>query len=144
MSKGNSGLFSKSTANATLLLAITYKAINNMISNTKGGNRKSMAVGAYDSKTGRIATAFAGNIPDKIHPELLKRAKEIGGIVSKGLTDRNTVGVCAEFHAINSLLLSGSNLSDIRLTKAIRPRTGKIQPFCANCLKMFADIIKLS
>ncbi len=142
MSKGRSGLFPNTTANGKILRATTYKAIHNMIANTKGGSRKSMAVGAYDIKTGKIATTFAGEIPTKIHPELIARANKIGGVGTKGLSTKNTVGVCAEFHAVNSLLLSGSNIKDIKLTHAIRPRTGKGQPFCANCKKMFSDLIK--
>lgn len=142
MSKGRSGLFPNSTANDKILRATTYKAIHAMIENTKGGKGRSMAVGAYDKKTGTIATAFAGKIPDKIHPELIKRADKIGGIGSKGVSTKNTVGVCAEFHVVNSLLLSGSKISDIKLTHAIRPRTGKGRPYCANCKKMFSDLIK--
>lgn len=64
------------------------------------------------------------------------------GIGTHGLTSRNTVGVCAEFHVVNSLLLSGCKWSDIRLTPAIRPRTGEIMPYCNNCLAMFGDLIE--
>lgn len=142
MSKGRSGLFPKSNANAKMLRALTYQAIHNMIMNTRGGSGRSMAVGAYDLKTGKIATAFAGEIPTQIHPELIKRAEQIGGIGSKGITSKNTVGVCAEFQAVNSLLLNGSNISDIKLTHAIRPRTGKGRPYCPNCKTMFSDLIK--
>lgn len=141
MSKGRSGLFPNSTANAKVLRAITYRAIHDMIINTKGGKNKSMAIGAYDIKTGEIVTAFAGSIPKTIHPELIKRAIKIGGIGSKGLSTKNTVGVCAEFQVVNALLLSGSNISDIKLTHAIRPRTGKGRPYCTNCKQMFSDLI---
>ena len=71
MSKGRSGLFPNSIANAKMLRETTYRAIHSMIENTKGGKRKSMAIGAYDIKTGKIVTSFAGNIPKKIHPELV-------------------------------------------------------------------------
>ena len=141
MSKGRSGLFPKSRSNDKILRATTYKAIHAMIVNTKGGKGRSMAVGAYDTRTGKIATAFAGTIPETIHPELLKRAEKIGGIGSKGLSDKKIVGVCAEFQAVNALLLSGSKLSDIKLTHAIRPRTGKGRPYCINCKTMFSDLI---
>ncbi len=103
-----------------------------------------MAVGAYDEKTGKIAAAFAGDIPKTIHPDLLKLAKQIGGVGSLGVTGRNIVGVCAEFHVINDMLLSGSKLEDIRLTRAIRPRTGKFMPYCDNCHAMFSEIIERS
>ncbi len=141
MSKSRSGLFPRSTANAKMLRAAAYKAIHGMIAKTKGGRGKAMAIGAYDVKTGKIVTSFAGNIPSKIHPELIKRANKIGGIGSTGLSNRNKVGVCAEFHVVNELLLSGSNISDIKLTHAIRPRTGEICPYCINCTKMFSDLI---
>ena len=141
MSKSRSGLFPGSSANAKILRATTYRAIHSMINNTKGGKSKSMAVGAYDVKTGKIVTSFAGNVPDKIHPELIKRAEKIGGIGTKGLSTKNTIGVCAEFHVVNDLLLSGSKISDIKLTHAIRPRTGKGRPYCINCKKMFSDLI---
>ena len=120
---------------------ITENAIIEMIDNTKDGSKKSVAVGAYDVKTGKVATSFAKEIPSIIHEELIKRANTIGGIGSHGVTDRNIVGVCAEFQVINKLLLSGSNISDIRLVKPVRPRTKEKIPFCANCQKMFEDII---
>ena len=101
-----------------------------------------MAAGAYDLETGKIVAAFAGEIPKRIHPELRKRAEAIGGIGSHGLTSRNTIGVCAEFHVVNSLLLGGCKWSDIKLTPAIRPRTGEIMPYCDNCLAMFSDLIE--
>lgn len=80
-------------------------------------------------------------IPDEISPILIERANRTGGIGSLGVTSKNTVGVCAEFRTINQLLLNGSDISDIRLTKAIRPRTGEVQPYCDNCLEMFSDIL---
>ena len=142
MSKSRSGLFPGSNANAKMLRATTYRAIHAMIKNTKGSKSKSMAVGAYDVRTGKIVTSFAGSIPDKIHPGLIKRAEKIGGSGTKGLSTKNTVGVCAEFHVVNELLLSGSKITDIKLTHAIRPRTGKGRPYCINCKKMFSDLIK--
>ena len=142
MSKARSGLFPTSTANAKMLRATAYKAVHTMIDNYKGSKKPSMAIGAYDVKTGKIATAFAGKIPEKIHPELLKRAEMIGGVGTKGLSTKNTVGVCAEFHVVNELLLSGSKISDIKLTRAIRPRTKEGRPYCINCKKMFSDLIK--
>lgn len=142
MSKCRSGLFPNSTANGKILRATAYKAVHSMISNTKGGKGRSMAVGAYDIRTGSIVTAFAGKIPKQIHPELLKRADEIGGLGSKGVSTKNTIGVCAEFQVVNALLLDGSKFSDIRLTRAIRPRTKKGRPYCANCKIMFSDLIE--
>lgn len=143
MSKGRCGLFPNSTANDRILRATAYKAIHSMIVNTKGAKGRSMAVAAYDRRTGTIATAFAGKIPDQIHPELIRRADKIGGIGSKGVSTKNTVGVCAEFQAVNTLLMNGSKISDIKLTHAIRPRTGKGRPYCANCKKCVFRLNKI-
>ena len=145
MSKGDSGRFhgtSGSNASAREKRQQALETVGKLISDTPGGKRKSMAAGAYDLKTGKNVAAFAGEIPKRIHPELRRRAEAIGGIGTHGLTSRNTVGVCAEFHAVNSLLLSGSKWSDIRLTPAIRPRTGEAMPYCDNCLAMFSDLIE--
>lgn len=138
---GTSGANKISQLKETILRNKTRSAVEKLINSTKDGKRKSIAVGAYNIATGKIVTSFAKEIPSKIHPELIKRANEIGGIGSHGLTERNTVGVCAEFQVVNKLLLQGSKWSDIRLTNAIRPRTGQKIPFCANCQKMFSDII---
>ena len=74
-------------------------------------------------------------------PGLQKRAEKIGGIGSRGVSSKNIVGVCAEFHVVNRLLLKGGKWSDIKLTPAIRPRTGEIIPYCPNCLALFGDLM---
>ncbi|MCR5719329.1 MAG: hypothetical protein K6F84_02085 [Lachnospiraceae bacterium] len=121
-----------------------YTKIQHLIGSTSGSRGKAMAVGAYDEKTGKTVAAFAGEIPKKIHPDLLKLAERVGGVGSLGVTDRNTVGVCAEFHVINDMLLSDSKLEHIRLTRPIRPRTGQFMPYCDNCRAMFLEIIERS
>lgn len=144
MSKGRSGLFRETKGSKISLSQMRQKALEkvaDLIANTPGSKKKAMAVGAYDKSTGKTVAAFAGEIPKQIHPELRKRAQKIGGIGSHGLSSKNTVGVCAEFHALNSLLLHGSKWTDIKLTPAIRPRTGEIMPFCSNCIAMFGDLI---
>lgn len=103
---------------------------------------KAVAVGAYDEATGKVVAAFSGDPPKRVALELRKRANTIGGIGSHGYTDRNVVGACAEFHAVNSLLLGKAKWENIHLTPAIRPRTGKAIPFCANCRALFHDLIK--
>ena len=127
-----------------VLKSQAYSKIQDLIGSVTGSRGKAMAVGAYDEKTGKTVAAFAGEIPKKIHPDLLKLAERVGAIGTLGVTDRNTVGVCAEFHVINDLLLSGSKLEDIRLTRAIRPRTGQFMPYCDNCRVMFSEIIERS
>jgi len=144
MSKGNSGLFKRTSGANVVLATLQAKAmdtIRSLVNNTPGSKKKAMVVGAYDIRTGKTIASFAGEIPKKIAPELLKRAESIGGIGTHGLTERNTVGVCAEFHVVNKLLLSGSKWEDIRLTPAIRPRNGQIIPYCDNCKAMFYDLI---
>ena len=130
----------KSGKSSELLLK-AEKARDDLIVNTVGGKKKSMVIGAYDVKTGDVVADFAGPIPDNISTVLIERANKIGGIGSKGLTERNTIGVCAEFRTANQLLLNGSDISNIRFTKPIRPRTGEIRPNCNNCLEMFSDIL---
>lgn len=145
MSKGFSGLFKNTSGHKITTKAIRDRAfdkVKKLINRSPNGKKKSMAVGAYDIKNGRVVAAFAGPIPSKIHPELVKRAKAIGGIGTHGLSTKNTVGVCAEFHVVNKLLFAGSRWEDIRLTPSIRPRTGKVQPYCENCMAMFYDIIR--
>ena len=145
MSKGGSGLFRNtggSKASTAALHAKVKERISAAIDSTPGSKKKAMIAGAYNNKTGEPVVAFSGEIPTKIHPILLAKSKEIGGIGTHGLTDRNTVGVCAEFHLVNKMLLSGVKWSDIRITTAVRPRTGQTIPFCANCIAMFGDIIE--
>lgn len=143
MCKGNSGLY-KGTKGAKFskkeLHLKAENAIAELISSTPGARKKSMVIGAYDISSGKTIAAFAGKIPNDIHPKLIELANQIGGIGSYGLTERNTVGVCAEFQVVNRLLLSGSQFEDIRLTKAIRPRTGEVIPYCENCVAMFKDL----
>lgn len=118
------------------------QARTDLINITPGANEKSVAIGAFDIKTGQVVADFAVPIPETIDPILLKRAKSLGGIGSRGLTKRNTVGVCAEFRSANTLLLNGSKIENIRFTQAIRPRTGQIIPTCNNCLRIFEEAFK--
>lgn len=74
---------------------------------------------------------------------MIEKTNRIGGIGSLRVTNKNTVGVCAEFRAVNQLLINGSDIANIRLTEAIRPRTGKVRPYCDNCVEMFLDITYL-
>ena len=120
--------------------AITAR--NMLIQNTVDANKKAVAIGAYDIETGNVTAKFAGAIPDTINNQLIERAKLIGGIGSKGINGKNTVGVCAEFQAANELLNNGGNLTNIRFTEAVRPRTGKVISTCSNCIEMFYESFK--
>lgn len=122
-----------------------HKEKDELIRTTENGTSKSMVATGYNVKTGDTSAMFAGPIPQQIHESLVERAEKIGGIGSKGVSGKNTVGVCAEFQVVNNLLLKSDNIDigDIRLGSAIRPRTGLIQPYCPNCLAMFSDLIDL-
>lgn len=51
---------------------------------------------------------------------------------------KNAIGHCAEQHAVQNL--KGLNVSDIslvRFSRAYRPRTGQILPYCENCKYLF-------
>ena len=144
MSKGLSLLFHNTIgeiASRNYYKKMVKELIRKLIEKTPNGTGKAVAVGAYDSKTGWVIASFAGPIPEKIHPDLQKLADNIGGVGSLGLTNKNIVGVCAEFRAVNELLWKGNKLSDIKITAPIRPRTGATINYCANCLAMFANLI---
>ncbi len=98
---------------------------------------KSVAIGAFDARTGKISAATSGKYISEPTPILKAISDNLGGVGAKPLCE-NTLGCCAEFHAADELIRAGSVLSDIRFTKAIRPRTpGKVIPACENCLEMF-------
>jgi len=108
-----------------------------MIETIPGAKKKAVAIGAYDLKTGNVVADFAGAIPEDINTQLINKANQIGGVGSKGVNGKNVVGACAEFRSSNQLLNLGSDLNNIRFTKAIRPRNGKFVPRCTNCQSMF-------
>lgn len=84
-----------------------------------------------------------GNVPTKIDPRLASYVNQLGGAGIK-TSCGNTVGKCAEFRAINELLLANPNLkiNQIQLSDTMRPRTGKRVERCQNCTYMFGDEFK--
>lgn len=60
---------------------------------------------AVDIQTGKIVSVSNGNIPSKIDPRLQSYVKNLGGAGVK-TSCGNVVGKCAEFIAINELLLA--------------------------------------
>lgn len=140
--KDKIGLFSGTAGAIEALKSATINAVNMLVSGYKKKKyQKPAAIGAYDVKTGMRVAMFSGSIPSNIHPELIRRANMIGGIGTYGVSVNNIVGKCAEFQVVNHLLKNGSNISDIRFTSPVRPRTGELLDFCANCKAMFSDII---
>ncbi|MCF0241490.1 MAG: hypothetical protein HUK25_02580 [Treponema sp.] len=149
MSKDSSGLFNGTSGSKSTKSLPSKSELKNRISEkqetliekTPGGKGKSLIIGAFDETTGKTSVAFAGEPPKKIHPVLQKLADEMGGIGSLGVSDKNKLGVCAEFHVVNSLLWSGSKLENIKFTTPTRPRNGEAIDFCPNCVKMFKEQI---
>lgn len=139
--KDKSGLFTGTSGTTAALKAATVNAVNTGRSKSSSGKKKAAIIGAFDIRTGKIVVAYSGSIPKNIHPELQKRANKIGGVGSFGVSSKNIVGGCAEFHVVNSLLNMGSNISDIHFVQPVRPRNGKPLNFCDNCQAMFSDII---
>jgi hypothetical protein len=93
----------------------------------------------FDIETGNVVPATSGPIPDQIPDSFTSRADEIGGVGSKGLTEGNTVGCCAEQRAGIELLNQGSLLENIRFSDTLNPRTGEIKPPCPNCRAIFRE-----
>jgi hypothetical protein len=91
---------------------------------------------AEDISTGAVSAKASAAPPAIVAPELAAAAEPLGGVGAR-TTCGNIVGACSEFQAANDLLLNGSKLTNIRVTQAIRPRTGQVVPRCANCVAMF-------
>lgn len=54
--------------------------------------------------------------------------------------ERFPIGQCAEQHAANELLLYCHPINikrDVFFSKAVRPSTGEVFPYCKNCKKLF-------
>lgn len=155
MSKGNSGLFKgtigEKRENKKIEEELKEEAINavkELIEKTPKAKKRGAFVGAYDIDTGHVEADVSGKVPENIHPELKELAeKRVGEIGSLGLTERNTVGKCAEFNVVNKMLNAGCEYKHIRLTKAFRfqnkPKKWESFPYCENCLGMFKEILDI-
>ena len=125
-------------------------ALNGLLSGLSKTQRSkySVAIAAMDTKTGKVNAAFSKAPPPSIiSPSLEKRASQIGGIGSTGVTGQNgnIVGCCAEFHSANQLLIEGSQIHNLKFTAAVRPKKPDIDvPTCPNCLKTFKESFSLS
>jgi hypothetical protein len=102
------------------------------------GNPGAM-IGAYDSTTGATAVGVSGDISrlGTINPQISAAADQVGGMGAVNPGASAPVGCCAEVDAANQLTNAGSDLSNVRFTDAVRPRTGEVVPKCDNCEKMF-------
>ena len=118
--------------------------VNKYIVSFKGKNfQPATVVSAVDTTTGKTVSMSNGNVPTKIDPRLASYVNQLGGAGIK-TSCGNTVGKCAEFRAINELLLANPNLkmNQIQLSDTMRPRTGKRVERCQNCTYMFGDEFK--
>lgn len=73
----------------------------------------------------------------KIVKKLRKKLLTIGELYSR--QNGNTIGCCSEINASNQILTKRPNteLTKIKFTKAIRPRTMQEVPRCKNCKLTF-------
>ena len=95
---------------------------------------------AYDVDTGAVAVGHSGPIPNAadLHPNLVGKLDQIGGVGAKNPGANGPVGCCGEVDAVNQLLQRGSKAKNIRvLDYAVRPRTGEVIPRCTNCQAVF-------
>ena len=100
-------------------------------------------VSAVDTQTGKVVSVSNGNIPSKIDPRLQSYVNKLGGAGVK-TSCGNVVGKCAEFIAINELLIANPKLKieQIRLSDTMRPRTNRRVERCDNCTYIFGDELK--
>ena len=96
---------------------------------------KSVVVGSFDARTGKVVVESSGKYIEKPTPVLEAIADELGGVGTARCG--NVIGCCAEFHAADELISKGSVLTDIRFVEAIRPRNNVVIKPCDNCLQMF-------
>lgn len=79
----------------------------------------------------------SGKVPDPICNKLKNELIKIAPLGAKGID--NYVGCCCEVRAANQIILSrlSAPISDIKFTRAIRPRTGQTIKRCQNCRQIF-------
>lgn len=86
-------------------------------------------------------TDFSGPAPDvnSISPKLNTSLVGIGGIGNR--VNGNTIGCCCEVRSANKILGAKKHLepTDVKFTKAIRPRTGQHILRCQNCIQVFGN-----
>ncbi|MFY7936309.1 MAG: DUF6443 domain-containing protein [Flavobacterium sp.] len=118
------------------------KQVKESASTLKQSGQAPATVAGAMLPNGASAIETSGVIPTSIAPQLENAAAQIGGIGAKN--SGNTVGCCSEFRAANSLLLEYPQygIQDLKITPAIRPRTGQVVPRCDNCGAMFGSTPK--
>jgi len=118
-------------------LANAQNAVEATAAVTSG--KTATVVGAYDVQTGAVAVGRSGAGLEPVNPQIAAVAEKAGGLGARNPGVRGPVGNCAECNAANTLANQGSNVTDVRFTQAVRPRTREVVPKCPNCEKMFPD-----
>ena len=79
---------------------------------------------------------------DTFKNHLLQKKCKLGEKHPKSTSCDNIIGNCAEQHVVDSLLkdFPRIKIGDIQFSRAIRPRTGEIRPYCENCCRLFKQL----
>lgn len=89
-------------------------------------------IGAYDSKSGKIAVSASDNeiVAEKIHPLTVQYIeKNLGVKIGEfTLSCQNKAGACAEVNAADKLIRQNVKPEDVKFTDAYRPRSVYADP----------------
>ncbi len=137
--KGVSSLTKSGTISEFANLTVKVQETANILK--QSGQAPATVAGAI-LPNGAKSIETSGTIPAIIAPQLEEAASKVGGIGAKN--GGNTVSCCSEFRVANTLLLENPQyqIKDLKITPAIRPRTGQIIPSCENCGAMFGNTQK--
>lgn len=108
-------------------------------------NTPRIIVAAVDPFTGEVVIGGSGRVQDldNLNPQLrthLERVFGPGNINTKiNSLCENMIGACAEINASDKLLNKNPKLQikDIKFSKPLEPKTGKIKIGCKNCQEVF-------
>ncbi len=105
------------------------------ISSFKSANQASKTatmIGAYDSKSGKIAVGASDNeiVAEKLHPLTVQYIeKNLGVKIGEfTLSCKNKAGACAEVNAADKLIRQNVKPEDVKFTDAYRPRSVYADP----------------
>ncbi len=129
--------FAKGYANAQVKAVAKFSSL----SNKQKKNR--VVVGAFDVSRPGISTAgVSGQAPARVHAHLKNKLTKVfgsGSIAGQGTNSLcgHPLGVCAEFHAANTLLHKRAKYKNIFFTQPYR--NGEGMEACPNCQSMGFD-----
>lgn len=103
-----------------------------------------------------IVACTCSNHPNKIYTErsaktkidryqktiLIEKLLSLGEYGEETEKEDSRIGYCAEQRVAATVLKDYSDLSisDLKFSKAVRPRTAKIIPYCQNCKSIFPQL----